>query len=240
MNVVPAVDILQGKCVQLKGGDPATRLHEEEDPVARAKAFAAAGARLLHVVDLDAAFGSGDNADAVHDIVEGVGVPVQVGGGVRSEERLDVLLERGAERVVVGTRAVLDPDWLAEVAEERPRRIVLALDCAKGRVVVKGWREGTPLTLAAAVARVADLPLAGILTTNVDKEGRLGGPDVAGIADLVKRTPHPVLAAGGIASMKDLEALARAGASAAIVGAALYKGKIDLAEALARFGGAKP
>lgn len=234
MRVIPAVDLREGACVQLVGGDYQVEAVRLADPLAVAKRWVAAGFRELHVVDLDAATGRGSNAAMVKSLTRLPGLAVQVGGGVRDAETVARLLEAGAERVVVGTRALLEPAWLAELSEQFPERIVLAADVQGRQLTTHGWSRVLPLALEDAIAGWDALPLAGLLVTSVQLEGRMQGPDVAMLADLRTRTEHAVYASGGIGSMADLERLEGIQMNAVIVGMALYTGAIAPQEA-ARF-----
>ncbi|MFB6094348.1 MAG: 1-(5-phosphoribosyl)-5-[(5-phosphoribosylamino)methylideneamino]imidazole-4-carboxamide isomerase [Halanaeroarchaeum sp.] len=232
-EVIPAVDVKDGEAVQLVQGerDSGTRYG---DPVAAAERWVEAGAESLHLVDLDGAFeGERENAEAIAAIVEAVPVPVQVGGGIRSAADARDLLDRGVDRVVLGTAAVESPEIVAEVAETHPEGVVVSLDAKGGEVVVSGWTEGTGLDPATAAGRYEDLGAAAILFTDVDVEGRRAGVRTEPVADLVAAVDLPVIASGGVASVDDVRALADAGASAVVVGTALYEGAFALAEAQA-------
>jgi phosphoribosylformimino-5-aminoimidazole carboxamide ribotide isomerase len=232
MRVLPAVDLMGGATVQLVGGDPDAKGVEEADAVAAAARWVSQGATGLHVVDLDAALGRGSNTPLVRRIIDATSVPVQVGGGVRDTDAVRRLVEAGAHRVVVGTRAVEDPAWLAEASRAFPGRLVVALDASDGRVVSRGWKHATGRDVAEAAEALADLPVAGILCTAVQVEGRMEGVDVKTIARLVDATRHPVVASGGVSSLDDIRVLREAGCEACVVGMALYTGRLDLGAAM--------
>ena len=240
MIAIPAIDLREGACVQLVGGayeDERVRL---DDPVGVARRWRETGFRSLHVVDLDAATGRGCNDEAVEAILDAsAGVDVTVGGGVRSLERARSLLTAGASRVVTGTRALEDPVWLRDVAEDHPACIVVAVDVRDSKPVVRGWSETTTLDLRDILEALNRLPLAGVLVTAVDVEGRLGGPDLALIQSVRRVARHPVIAAGGITTIDDLRALDTLGVSGAVIGMALYTGHLDAARCAAEFGGAR-
>lgn len=228
MIAYAAIDLRGGRVVQLVGGSPADERVSRPDPAAVAREWLDCGFAALHVVDLDAALGTGSNEDAILAVIEAAGpVPVQAGGGVRSTRRAAALLEAGAARVVVGTRAVEDRTWLEELAGEFPQRVVVAADVRGDEVLVRGWTAGSGRSAAAFLADLEGLPLAGVLVTDVAREGRLGGADHARFAELAAAAPHPLLASGGITSAADLDALAGAGVAGAVLGMALYTGVLD-------------
>jgi phosphoribosylformimino-5-aminoimidazole carboxamide ribotide isomerase len=230
MRPLPAIDLREGACVQLVGGRTDTERVRLPDPLAVSKNFLAAGLRRQHVVDLDAALGLGSNAAVIEALARQPGVELQVGGGVRDEARIDALLSLGVARVIVGTRAVLEPTWLEACAARFPDRLVVAADVRGRQVVAKGWTEATALTLDALLERVAALPLAAVLITAVHVEGQLAGIDLPLFEGAVKRSRQPVIASGGVTTVADLRLLARAGVSAAVIGMAIYTGRIRLEE----------
>jgi len=234
-EVVPAVDVEGGEVVQLVQGERGTE-KRYGDPVDAAARWVEAGARTLHLVDLDGAFdGERANAAAIEAVVDAVGdeVAVQVGGGIRTVEDAVALLDRGVDRVILGTAAVRNPDIVADIDERRPGSVLVSLDARDGEVVVEGWTEGTGLDPAEAAARYERLGAAGILFTDVDVEGRLAGVQTDLVARVVDSVDVPVVASGGVAGVEDVRALAEAGAAAAVVGTALYEGEFTLAEAAA-------
>jgi phosphoribosylformimino-5-aminoimidazole carboxamide ribotide isomerase len=238
MIAIPAVDLREGACVQLVGGAYEEERVRLDDPVAVARRWRELGFRQLHVVDLDAATGRGCNDEAVARILaDSSGLEVQVGGGVRSLERARSLLAAGASRVVAGTRALEDPAWLNELASALPSRVVVAVDVRGRAPVVRGWSEATSLDLTNVLASLNELPLAGVLVTAVDVEGRLAGPDVALMESVTRASRQPVIASGGITSTDDLDALDRLGVWGAVIGMALYTGRMDAARCARHFGG---
>lgn len=226
MIAVPAVDVRGGACVQLVGGSYEDERVRLEDPVAVARDWRALGFPRLHVVDLDAATGRGANAAIVERILQ-LGGDVQVGGGVRDAARVEALLALGATRVVVGTRALEDPAWLAETANAHPGRLVVAADVRGRNIVTRGWERTLPLDVGQVVEGLNALPLAAVMMTAVHREGQMAGTDLPLMEELARRSKHPVQASGGIATMEDLRALERAGLSAAILGMALYTRALD-------------
>ncbi len=236
MKVLPAIDLREGACVQLVGGRYEDERVRESDPLAVAARWVALGFDTLHVVDLDAATGRGANDAMLETLIARAGARVQVGGGVRDDASVARLLDHGAWRVVTGTRAVQDPAWLSQIAETHPQRIVVALDADGDRVVTHGWARASALAPSEAAARLAGLPLGGVLVTAVHREGRMAGPDLALVAAMREHTALPLVVSGGIATFDDLRALAARGADAAVVGMALYSGALDagrVAEAFA-------
>ena len=237
MQIVPALDLRGGRVVRLgEHGDFALETAFADSAggaVGLARRYVDAGARRLHVVDLDAARGSGDNRALVERLVSEAGAEVQVAGGVRSAADADRWLAAGAASVVLGTAAVRDPALLAAAAAGRPGRVLAALDVRRGRPAVTGWSEVADLTVAEALARWAEARVAGVIVTSVDRDGTLGGPDVALLAGVVAATRHPVTYSGGVGSLADLRAVAAAGAAAVILGRSLLEGRIALEDALA-------
>ena len=236
MIVIPAVDLRDGACVQLVGGDYAAERVRLDDPVGVARGWARYGFRRLHVVDLDAATGRGDNREVAREIVREGGLPVQMGGGVRSADRIEELLADGVEQAVVGTRALEDPDWLEEVAHQFPGELVVAADVRERLVVTRGWARTLRRTILDVIEDLNALPLAGLLVTAVHREGQMQGPDLPLMEDVAEAADFPVLASGGIASLSDLHALAERGISAAVLGMALYTGALDPWAAAEEFG----
>jgi len=235
VRVLPALDLRGGRVVRLgEQGDfgRETAYAAGTGPaVALARRYAAAGAARLHVVDLDAARGSGDNRALVERLVAQAGVQVQVAGGIRTAADAERWLRAGASAVVMGTAAVRDPDLLARVAAAHPGRVLAALDVRGGRPAVAGWsaEEGA---VAEVLDRWATAVVAGVVLTSVDRDGTLGGPDLGLLRQVAGACPHPVTYSGGIAGLEDLRSVAAAGAAAAILGRSLLEGLIPLGDAL--------
>jgi phosphoribosylformimino-5-aminoimidazole carboxamide ribotide isomerase len=236
MIAAPAVDLRGGRCVQLVGGRPEDERVSLPDPVAQAERWYAGGFGTLHIVDLDAALGSGDNLEVILRIVAATPADKQVGGGIRDEDRAAALLEAGVDRIVVGTRAVDDREWLAALAERWPGRVMIALDTRDGRILRKGWTEDTGLELARYLPGLADLPLGGILATDVGREGRLEGIDREAVGETIRLSPHPLWASGGVTTMDELAYLDEEGAAGAVLGMALYTETLDPGDVAARWG----
>lgn len=229
MIVYAAIDLRGGRVVQLVGGQLDDERVSLPDAAAVARDWVAAGFAALHVVDLDAALGIGANSADVDAVIAAAGTAhVQVGGGVRTTERVRELLEGGAATIVVGTRGVTDRVWLEEIATRWPDRVVLAADIRGADIVVQGWQAAAGITIETLLSSIADLPLAGVLVTDVAREGRMSGADTERFRQLAETSPHPVLASGGIAGPADLDALSRAGVAGAVVGMALYTGALNV------------
>ncbi len=222
MRMIPAVDVMDHQVVQLVGGVPGSQQIVMPDPVSVAEMWVGKGAKYLHLVDLDAAFGREGNIPVFKRIIEECGVPAEIGGGIRSTDTVDELVSAGADRVVLGTRAVKEPDWLAEMADRHPGRIVLSMDTKGGRIAIKGWQESAQMTVEQMFDIIRDLPLAGVLNTNVDVEGQRKGIDEEQARGFIGACPHPVIASGGVTSERDATILSDAGAEGAVVGLALY------------------
>ena len=230
LQVLPAVDVLGEETVRLEQGSYDRVTVRAGDPAERARAFAEAGASLLHVVDLDGARTGRIRRVLVARLVEAAAPAVlQVSGGARSPGDVEALLAAGAERVVVGTAAFAAPGALAEYAGAFGERVLVAVDVRDGRVAVEGWRRETGLTAEDAAARCAEAGVARLLCTAVERDGMLRGPDVGLLHRVVDASGLPVLAAGGIASEDDLRAVANAGCEGAVVGRALLDGRLSAA-----------
>lgn len=227
MIAIPAVDLRDGACVQLVGGQYAQERVRLDNPIEVARSWERYGFNRLHVVDLDAATGRGSNMRVVRDLLADAGVPVQVGGGVRSSEAVEDLLEAGASRAIVGTRALEEPEWLAELAARHPGEIIVACDVRERRVTTRGWAHTLPLDILDVVEELASLPLGGLLVTAVHREGQMQGTDLPLMEDVVEASSFPVFASGGVATMEDLRALEHRGLAGVVIGMALYTGALD-------------
>jgi phosphoribosylformimino-5-aminoimidazole carboxamide ribotide isomerase len=236
MIAIPAVDLRGGKCVQLVGGDYDAEKVRLDDPASVARDWVREGFNRLHVVDLDAATGRGRNDEVIREILRTAGVPVQVGGGVRDESRIERLLDEGAEYVVVGTRAVEDEDWRRDMANQFPGRLIIAADVRERYVVTEGWAETSRLNVVDFVEELSTLPLAGVLVTAVHLEGKMEGTDLPLMEDVAEASAWPVFASGGVTSLEDMRALEHRGLSGAVLGMALYTGAIDPRRLAEEFG----
>lgn len=235
MIVIPAVDVREGACVQLVGGSYEQERVRLPNAPAVAREWIDAGFKRLHVVDLDAATGSGSNLPIVEEILRDSRIPVQVGGGIRSTEAVEQLFRAGADRVVVGTRALEDPDWLADLASMYPGVIIVATDVRERRVVTRGWVRTLPHDILDVVEELNPLPLGGLLVTAVHAEGQMRGTDLALMEDVAESANAPVIASGGITTMAELRALDYRGLSGAVIGMALYTGALDARSVVQEF-----
>jgi phosphoribosylformimino-5-aminoimidazole carboxamide ribotide isomerase len=232
--VIPAIDILGGRCVRLLRGDYANPTVYSDDPVEVATGFAKAGAKRVHVVDLDAARGGGDNHDVIERIVRRGNLEVQVAGGVRTEAQVEACLNAGAHAVVMGTVAVREPRVLERCARQNQGRILAALDVRDNQPAVSGWTQTEPLRIGSLLARWDALPLAGVILTCIDRDGTLEGPDLKTLTRVRAMTSLPVHYSGGISSLEDIQNVAKARAAGVILGKALYEGRVTLEQALAQ------
>lgn len=236
MILYPAIDLKGGACVRLLRGEMDAATVFNDDPAAQARAFVEAGCEWLHLVDLDGAFaGAPVNGDAVDSILKAVSVPVQLGGGVRDRAVLENWLEKGVRRVILGTAAVRDPDFVREAARAHPGRVAVGIDARGGKVAVEGWAEATETDATDLAKAFEDAGVAAIVYTDIDRDGAMQGPNVAATAALAHAVSIPVIASGGVSSMEDLRALKDCGAplDGAISGRALYDGRIEVAAAAA-------
>jgi phosphoribosylformimino-5-aminoimidazole carboxamide ribotide isomerase len=241
MDLYPAIDLRGGRVVQLTQGDFGRERVHGDDPVAVARAFVDAGARWIHTVDLDAArTGEPVNRSLVAAIAQAVDVPVQAGGGVRSAEAARALADAGVARVVMGTAALEDPDLVATIASRQP--VALGLDIRGREVAVRGWAEGSGIDWTEALRRLADAGAEAVVVTQIEVEGLMGGPDALGLAEVLAATELSVIASGGVGALADLVALDAIEAdgrrlAGAIVGTAIYEGRVDVAEAVSALRG---
>lgn len=237
MDLFPAIDIRGGRVVRLSQGEADRETAYNADPVAQAEEFVAGGARWIHVVDLDRAFGTGENLTLLRSIVQRVGdkVRIQTGGGIRSLDALRAVLELGVARAVLGTATVTDPALVPGALQlAGAEGVVIGLDAREGKVAIRGWVEKTDLDVADVCRRVLSQGARHVVYTDVGRDGMLSGPDLDGSIALQKLGAQ-VISSGGVASLDDLRAVQRAGLSGAIVGRAIYEGKFTVADALEVF-----
>ncbi len=233
MQIIPAIDIKGGKCVRLYQGDYNQETIFSEDPVAVAQKWQNQGARRLHLVDLDgAASGKPENLDVVEAIVKTTGLPVQFGGGVRTEETVIKLLSTGIQRVIFGTIALEQPELVKILCRQFNQSIMVSIDARDGLVATRGWKQSTAVTAIDLAQQLAKIGVTRIQYTDIARDGTLTEPNYAAIAELVSKVKLPVLAAGGITSLEHLQRLKQLGVEGAIIGKALYTGDIELKEAV--------
>jgi phosphoribosylformimino-5-aminoimidazole carboxamide ribotide isomerase len=233
MQIIPAIDIMGGEVVRLRRGDEnaVTRFGAQGTPLELARLWCEQGAEYLHLVDLDAALGRGDNGEVVKAIIDDIGTPVQVGGGIRSPESARDLLDRGAGRVVLGSMALEEPGTVSVLLEEYGGgRLVVALDHRRGDVLWKGWKESTGRRLEEVLGEFAAAGVEWFLVTDVDRDGAMEGPDLETYSRI--QGEASIIASGGVRSLEDLLRLKESGVEAAVVGRALYEGRFTLAEAI--------
>ena len=236
MILFPAIDLKDGACVRLVRGEMASATVFNTDPAAQARDFAALGFRWLHVVDLDGAFaGASVNSEAVRAIRRAVDMRIELGGGIRDRRAIDYWLDLGIERVVLGTAALRNPDLVRKAARDYPGRIVVGIDARDGKVAVEGWAETSEIGIVELARRFADAGVAAIVATDIARDGAMTGIDADAIAGFAREIGIPVVASGGVSSLADIAALKAHesdGIAGAIIGRALYDGRIDPAEAL--------
>ena len=236
MILYPAIDLKDGQAVRLLRGDMEKSTVFNDDPAAQAMEFVEAGCEWLHLVDLNGAFaGEPVNAAAVEAILDRCKVPAQLGGGIRDMATIERWLDKGLQRVILGTIAVENPDLVREAARAFPGHVAVGIDARNGRVATKGWAEETDVMVTDLARSFEDAGVAAIIYTDINRDGAMQGPNVEATADLARAVSIPVIASGGVSSLDDLIALRDCGAglNGAISGRALYDGALDLAEALA-------
>jgi phosphoribosylformimino-5-aminoimidazole carboxamide ribotide isomerase len=233
--ILPAIDLRGGQCVRLRQGDYTQETVFGDDPAAMARSWVAQGAKFIHLVDLDGArAGRPVNGDSVRRVVAAAGVPCQLGGGLRSEADLIEALGWGVQRVILGTRALRDPQWCEAVCRKFPGRVLLGIDARAGRVATDGWLTESTTSALELARQCSSWPLAGIVYTDIARDGMLAGPNVEATAELARAVSGvDVIASGGVTTLDDVARLARAGLAGCIVGRALYEGRLDLRSAIA-------
>jgi len=236
MEVIPAIDLRNGKCVRLTQGRPDQETRFSDDPPAMAKHWESQGARLLHVVDLDGAFtGEPKHLEVIREITRSISIPIQLGGGLRTLKTIEQALTVGAQRVILGTIAFQEPEFVKEACEAFPGSILVGIDAREGRVSIKGWRETTELKAVDLARQLEDTAISAIIYTDTKRDGMLKGPNLEGIREMAMSTHKPVIASGGISTLEDLRRLLPLqdlGVTGAIIGKALYTQDLRLAEAI--------
>ena len=234
MYIIPAIDLINGKCVRLIQGEYHRQITYEDNPVKQAQEFIDAGAEWLHIVDLDGArLGKPINTEAISNISAMGKMKIEVGGGIREESSIEQLLDMGVERVIIGTKALDDFEWFSQMAKKFSGKLVLGLDARGSKVSTHGWTKEHPQPLLEFAAEAAKLPLAAIIYTDITKDGMLSGPNLERTKSLIDAVDVPIVAAGGVKDIDDIKNLAElGGVAAAITGRALYAKTLDLAEAI--------
>ncbi|PQO42726.1 1-(5-phosphoribosyl)-5-[(5-phosphoribosylamino)methylideneamino]imidazole-4-carboxamide isomerase [Blastopirellula marina] len=234
MEIWPAIDLLGGKCVRLQQGDYNRETIYGDDPAEMAKRWVEEGADCLHLVDLDGAKdGSLKNRDAISAIVHAVDIPCEVGGGIRDEATIEQLLALGLSRLVIGTKALREPEWFAAMCERFPNKLVLGIDAKEGMVATDGWLEVSTTSAIDLAKTYEHLPIAALIYTDIATDGMLAGPNVPAMQAMKEAVKLPVVASGGVTSVEDVKNLTAAGLDGAIVGRALYENRLTVREAVA-------
>lgn len=240
MQLIPAIDLMGGKIVRLTKGKAETAISYEAKfgtPLQAAERWKAEGAGKLHIIDLDAAFGVGDNRAVIAEIAKNISLPIQVGGGIRSYEAAEKLLKTGVAQVILGSLAVSDPSVITKIQRRfGPDSVIVALDNRDGRIMVEGWQTETAMTVNEALCKYKQLGVQTFLITSIAQDGMQTGPDLQTLSGTVLYENIKIIAAGGIGSIGDLVALKQIGCSGAVIGKALYEGRFTLKEALTKIG----
>ena len=239
MLIIPAIDLKDGKCVRLLKGEEGTETVFSEDPVDVARRWEGCGARLIHVVDLNGAFsGKPKNFDIIREIAQTVSCEVQVGGGIRTIKTIEDYMDAGVSRVILGTAAFLNREFLVKSCSRFPQNIAIGIDTKMGRIAVKGWTEVVDLDTVSVLNDLKGCGVSLVIHTNVDRDGTMEGVNLDSVREFIETSPIPVVASGGIASIEDIERLStleQSGLVGVILGRSIYTGKIDLNEAIKRF-----
>ena len=234
MKIWPAIDLRGGNCVRLKQGDYNQETVFGDNPGAMASQWCEQGAQCMHLVDLDGARdGLWINQDAVRSIVQSIDVPCQLGGGVREESTIELLLGLGVSRLIIGTKALKEPEWFSSMVSKFPNQLALGIDARDGMVATDGWLETSQTTAISLAQQFAGQPVAAIIYTDISRDGMMQGANVAGMAEMKQATEIPVIASGGVTTLEDVRQLRDAGLDGAIIGRSLYDGVIHLPEAIA-------
>jgi phosphoribosylformimino-5-aminoimidazole carboxamide ribotide isomerase len=237
MQILPAIDLRDGQCVRLRQGDYDQQTVFDDDPAAVAARWADGGAEFLHLVDLDGAkSGQPVNSQSVRAILDAVDIPCQLGGGVRTEDTIREWLDLGVERLVIGTKAVKEPEWFAAMCRAFPDRLVLGLDARDGLLATEGWLETSSQQATQVARHFATLPIAAIVYTDIARDGMMTGPNVQALAAMQNAVEVPVIASGGVTTADDVAQLAAVRMKGCIIGRALYEGTLTLSQALAAAG----
>jgi len=234
MIVIPAIDLKDGKCVRLLQGKKEEVTVYSDDPPSMARHWQELGGELLHVVDLDGAFtGEQHNFSKIKAIREAIDIPIQIGGGIRDIDRIEKLIDLGVDRTIIGTSAVKNPEMVREACEKHPGNVLVGIDAKDGKVAVKGWVEVTELDAIEFAKQMQDAGAAGIIYTDISRDGMLTGPNIEAMATMVKSVKIPVIASGGVSKLDDIQSLMKIkNLWGVITGKALYSGALKLEEAI--------
>jgi phosphoribosylformimino-5-aminoimidazole carboxamide ribotide isomerase len=240
MQIWPAIDLRGGKCVRLQQGDYNRETVFGDDPAAMARRWVDEGAEFLHLVDLDGARdGTSANKEAVAAILAAVDIPCELGGGVRDEATIKSWLDAGLHRLVIGTKALKEPDWFREMCRRYPQQLVLGIDASNGRVATDGWLDVSDVSATEMAKQYAAEPLAAIVYTDIAKDGMMAGTNLPAMLEMKQAVDVPVIASGGVTNVEDVRQLARMDMAGCIIGRALYEGTLKIADAVsaAKIGG---
>jgi phosphoribosylformimino-5-aminoimidazole carboxamide ribotide isomerase len=234
MKILASIDLLDGQVVRLTKGEESKKVVYSNDPIVMAKRWASEGADMLHLVDLDAALDTGkDNVAVIEEIVKSTKIPTQIGGGLRTEERIDRMFEIGSARIVLGTFAYQKPNLVRRMTKMHPNRIVLSVDHRRGIVMIKGWKKSSDYSVADAISKFSKIGITDFLLTDIERDGTMEGPDIETINDVCSNLAINVIASGGISSLRDIIKIAAVGCGELILGKSLYEGRIELKKAKA-------
>jgi phosphoribosylformimino-5-aminoimidazole carboxamide ribotide isomerase len=239
LQLIPTIDLMNGKIVRLTHGDPKTAKVYDQfgGPVETAKKWQTEGARKLHIIDLDAALGMGNNLSVIVDIAKNTDLPIQVGGGIRNIDAVENVLKLGVSQVILGALAFCDPKAVTQVQQEfGAKSVIVALDNRDGKIMVEGWKTATALGMKEALEKFVALGVKAFLVTSITKDGTLSGPDLDTLREACQYPDVKIIAAGGIGGLNDLVALKRVGVEGTVIGKALYEGRFTLKEALKMIG----
>jgi phosphoribosylformimino-5-aminoimidazole carboxamide ribotide isomerase len=229
MKVIPSIDLMNGNVVRLVRGDPANKVVYSDNPIETARKWEAAGADMLHVVDLDATLRTGiNNNEIVFKIIDSVKIPVQVAGGIRSINAINEMLNKNAAKVVLGTIAYKEPDSIRQIAKKKVEKLVISIDQNNGRVMIDGWRETSGYGIVDAINQFMAMGIREFLLTSIDRDGTLNGPDVTTLSLASSFANSLIIASGGISSLEDIIRVRSAGCYSVILGKALYDGKVSI------------
>ena len=229
MKVIPSIDLMNGNVVRLVRGDPANKVVYSDNPIETARKWEAAGADMLHVVDLNAALRTGiNNNEIVFKIIDSVKIPVQVAGGIRSNNAINEMLNKNAAKVVLGTIAYKEPDSIRQIAKKKIEKLVISIDQNNGRVMIDGWREASSYGIVDAINLFMSMGIREFLLTSIDRDGTLNGPDVTTLSLASSFANSLIIASGGISSLEDIIRVRSAGCRSVILGKAVYEGKISI------------